>query len=378
MAEPLAEAIEAARAVTDELFFLLKPGCEYDRPIAERHRILFYIGHLEAFDWNLLGSGKVKSELDALFAFGIDPQIGKGPRDSVADWPTPDQTRRYVAGRRALVDQVLTTSDPQRLQVALEHRLMHAETLAYMFHRLERGKLIGAGQPAVSTSTPPPFEMVRVERGIAELGCAEGFGWDNEFSAHEVEVPAFMVSRHKVTNGEYLEFVDQGAGAPAFWKQGSAGWSYRGMFADIPLPLDWPVYVSKDDAEAFARRKGKRLMSEAEYHRAASALPDMGGNVDFFRWDPMPVQAGPYDGRGLSQLASNGWEWTSTPFAPFAGFEPFPFYPGYSANFFDGQHFVLKGGSPRTARVLTRRSFRNWFRHDYRYAYSTFRLAEDA
>jgi formylglycine-generating enzyme required for sulfatase activity len=80
---------------------------------------------------------------------------------------------------------------------------------------------------------------------------------------------------------------------------------------------------------------------------------------------------------GVSQLLGNGWEWTSTPFAPFPGFEPFPFYPGYSANFFDGAHYVIKGGSPRTAAPLLRRSFRNWFRPDYPYVYAGFRLVEN-
>jgi formylglycine-generating enzyme required for sulfatase activity len=75
-------------------------------------------------------------------------------------------------------------------------------------------------------------------------------------------------------------------------------------------------------------------------------------------------------------MVGNGWEWTSTPFGPFPGFQPFSFYPGYSAAFFDGEHFVLKGASPRTAACLTRPSFRNWFRHSYPYVYAAFRVAE--
>ena len=70
----------------------------------------------------------------------------------------------------------------------------------------------------------------------------------------------------------------------------------------------------------------------------------------------------------------NGWEWTSSVFAPFAGFAPLPSYPEYSADFFDHQHYVMKGASPATARDLVRRSFRNWFRAQYPYVYATFRL----
>ena len=75
-------------------------------------------------------------------------------------------------------------------------------------------------------------------------------------------------------------------------------------------------------------------------------------------------------------MVGNGWEWTSTVFAPFPGFEPFPFYANYSAPFFDGQHYVLKGASPRTAACFLRPSFRNWFRPAYPYIYATFRMVE--
>jgi cell division ATPase FtsA len=80
---------------------------------------------------------------------------------------------------------------------------------------------------------------------------------------------------------------------------------------------------------------------------------------------------------GVLDLLGNGWEWTRTPFGPFPGFERMPFYPGYSADFLDGKHFVMKGGSSRTAACMLRRSFRNWFQPHYRYAYATFRCVED-
>jgi formylglycine-generating enzyme required for sulfatase activity len=76
---------------------------------------------------------------------------------------------------------------------------------------------------------------------------------------------------------------------------------------------------------------------------------------------------------GVDGMLGNGWEWTSTEFGPFPGFEPFSFYRGYSADFFDGQHFVMKGGSSRTAACMLRRSFRNWFQAHYQYIYTGFR-----
>jgi formylglycine-generating enzyme required for sulfatase activity len=166
------------------------------------------------------------------------------------------------------------------------------------------------------------------------------------------------------------------------------------MFAEIPLPLNAPVYVTHREAAAYARWIGKDLLTEAQFHRAAfetpeqkerpyawgSTVPDaIHGNFDFHRWDPVDVDATPSGDSafGVSQLTGNGWEWTSTPFGPFPGFRPFPFYQGYSKNFFDEEHYVLKGASPRTASCFLRRSFRNWFRPDYPYVYASFRLTEN-
>jgi gamma-glutamyl hercynylcysteine S-oxide synthase len=78
---------------------------------------------------------------------------------------------------------------------------------------------------------------------------------------------------------------------------------------------------------------------------------------------------------GLDGLLANGWEWTSSQFEPYPGFKAFPFYEGYSANFFDGKHFVMKGGSPRTDQSMLRRTFRNWFQPHYPYVYAGFRCA---
>jgi formylglycine-generating enzyme required for sulfatase activity len=157
------------------------------------------------------------------------------------------------------------------------------------------------------------------------------------------------------------------------------------MFESIPLPLDAPAFVTRDQAIEFARWKGMALPSEAQYHRAAFGSPEgessslPGGNMDFQSWDPVPVNATPRDvsAWGVEQVNGNGWEWTSTVFAPFKGFAPTSYYPGYSADFFDGRHYVVKGASPRTAAQLTRRSFRNWYRSEYPYTYTGFRLVEN-
>jgi formylglycine-generating enzyme required for sulfatase activity len=236
---------------------------------------------------------------------------------------------------------------------------------------------------------------VRVPGGRVTLGASreeQGFGWDNEFPRMSVEVEDFTVDRHNVTNGEYLEYMRAtGAAAPHFWVQRDGDWFWRGMFALVPLPLDWPVYATQEEATAYARWRGGRIMTEAEYHRAAYGTPSgeereqpwgdgpadaSRGNFDFTHWDPVPVGSYPQGASawGVHDLVGNGWEWTSTVFDGFPGFEPMPSYPVYSADFFDGKHYVLKGASPATAAQLVRRSFRNWFRGNYPYVYATFRV----
>ena len=381
----LACALMEARERTDELFRLIRPTSLYERPIPERHRIVFYLGHLEAFDWNLIGRYALdirsfQPEFDRLFAFGIDPPPGQLPADQPSDWPSLAEVERYNLRTRDEIDDLLEKVPEQLCHVAIEHRLMHAETLAYILHHLPYDRKMG--QPSALHAVPngrPVPGMIDIPAGTARLGRdpQEGFGWDNEFRAYTVEVPAFSISRYKVTNGDYLEFVRAGAGAPFFWVERDGRWFCRGMFSETPLPVDCPVYVTQREAESYAQWRGMKLPTEPQFHRAAGDRP-ASGNFDFRCWDPIPVNAMDREGpeSGPQQMFGNGWEWTSTVFAPFPGFEPFPFYTNYSAPFFDGDHYVLKGASPRTAACFLRPSFRNWFRPAYPYVYATFRLVE--
>jgi formylglycine-generating enzyme required for sulfatase activity len=383
LARDLGRALHHARSRTDELFALVRPGAIYDRPIAERHRTVFYLGHVEAFDWNLLRGCRpdvpsFHPEFDRLFAFGIDPPPGQLPSDQPRDWPAVPEVEQYNQHVRAAFDAAFDELPGEVCHVAIEHRLMHAETLAYILHNMPYEKKLAPPGAAPSAGSGQKLRpgMVDFAAGRVQLGLPAGqeFGWDNEFQAHCVDVPAFSIGRYKVTNGEYLDFVCDGAAAPFFWLDRGGEWRYRGMFQDVPLPLDAPVYVTHDEAEAYAGWRGMRLPSEAEFQRAASSVA-ISSNADFRYWDPIPVNAdeSPRDA-GPQQLVGNGWEWTSTVFGPFPGFEPLPFYTNYSAPFFDGAHYVLKGASPRTAACMLRPSFRNWFRPAYPYLYATFRL----
>lgn len=421
-----------ARAETDRLFDHVKPEFLYERPIPERHRIVFYVGHMEAFDWNLvrervLGRTSFHSEFDNLFAFGIDPVDGGLPSDQPSDWPSLLQVREYVNQVRQALDEGLaaaTLSDQQEvsrnqlLHVAIEHRLMHAETLTYMLHQLPFDHKVRKRRgPELVMPTVVP-RMIEIPAGLATLGLARcqtnQFGWDNEYEAHTIAVPAFSVDQYEVTNREYLQFMNAGAyeneslwreadwkwktrhniSHPVFWNRVNGGWQYRTMFENAPLPLDWPVYVSHAEASAYARWAGKALPTEGQWHRAAYGTPEgmerpypwgaeapdsRFGNFDFESWDPTPVGAFRQgeSGFGVADLVGNGWEWTATVFAPFPDFQPFEFYPGYSANFFDGEHYLMKGGSARTAACMLRRSFRNWFQPHYQYVYAGFRCVRN-
>src|ERR1700694_729687 len=173
--QSLLEAVHDARARTDALFRLLQPGALYRRPIPERHRLIFYLGHLEAFDWNQIGRGALglpafHPEFDQLFEFGIDPPPGQAAADQPSDWPTQAEVLEYNQTARQTLDPILDQAPEQILHVALEHRLMHAETLAYLFHNLPyEQKIPQRPNPAYSTR-PTPARMIAIPGGIATLG----------------------------------------------------------------------------------------------------------------------------------------------------------------------------------------------------------------
>src|SRR5690348_3801413 len=131
--------IEAARARTDDLFRLLKPDALYQRPVPERRRLILYLGHLEAFDLNqicraALDVPSLHPEFDHLFEFGIDPPPGEASADLPADWPSVAEILGYRERVRRKIDELLGEAPEQIVNIALEHRLMHAETFAFLMH----------------------------------------------------------------------------------------------------------------------------------------------------------------------------------------------------------------------------------------------------
>jgi ergothioneine biosynthesis protein EgtB len=419
---------------TRMLFDLLVEEAYYSRPIALRHPIVFYEGHLPAFSFNTLvkkalGGAGIDPRLETLFARGIDPSERSDTVSGALDWPSRATVRQFADEADRRVIEVLSSAELDQpghplldradaVFAILEHEAMHQETLLYMWHQLPLAQKRKPSdyQPRFDGRVPRD-EWIEVPAGAATLGVrrdAIAFGWDNELPSHTENVDSFSIARHDVTNAAFLEFVEAGGYReerwwrpedwvwvqneavrhPQFWIWQDGQWHWRGMFDILPLPLAWPVFVSYGEASAFAAWRAARLPTEAEFQRAAYGTPEgrerpypwgtqspgpQHGVFDFTSWDPEPIGSHPA-GRsawGIDDLVGNGWEWTSTVFAPFPGFRPIPSYPEYSADFFDGQHFVMKGASPATSRELLRPSFRNWFRSRYPYVYATFRCVKD-
>jgi ergothioneine biosynthesis protein EgtB len=412
---------------SDRIFGLLAGDALLSRPVPLRHPFIFYLGHLPAFAWTHLGKGALGREplhagFDVLFERGIDPpDDAPAAPDPAASWPTPAEVLVYRDSVRAELLDVLDRPELRAVaSMVIEHELMHHETLLYMIQELPAAlKSRPAWLPEQRTGEAPALARVGIPAGIARLGAARDgtFRWDNEEPELAVDVPAFAIDSLPVTNRALLGFVDaggyrdqamwtdaawswlqrRGVALPHFWRKGDGGLRVRGLFEDVAFDAaaDWPAYVTQAEATAYACWSGARLPSEAEFHRAAFGTPEgelrrypwgdaapdaQHGNFGFRHWNPAPAGSHP-EGRsafGVHELVGNGWEWTRTPFEPLPGFTPLPAYPGYSADFFDGRHFVLLGGSWATDLRLLRRSFRNWFQPHYPYAFAKFRCAHDA
>jgi ergothioneine biosynthesis protein EgtB len=437
------DRLQQAWRRSDRLFGMLSDEAWLQQPIALRQPFLFYLGHLPAFAWRHLGRGLLGRapfcpELDLLFERGIDP-TGVDSYEPQDVWPDRGAVLDYR--NRVRTELILALSDPRLsfgfeappegsaerpgreaaslFAMVVEHELMHHETLAYMLQELDHGlKQRPADWPELpGPGVPQRGRRVELPAGEVVMGALPGslpFGWDNEYPAHRVPVPAFAIDDLPVTNAEFAEFVDVGGYAegrlwrpadwgwrsrlglrqPHAWRRHSDGWRVRGLLEDVPFETaaQWPAMVSWAEASAYARWRESRLPTEAEWHRAAGSTPDGNdrrwpwgddppsdrhGNFRFRHASPVPVGSHPQGASawGVHELVGNGWEWTSSPFAPFPGFTKMEHYPGYSADFFDDSHFVLLGASWATDETLLRPSFRNWFQPHYPFVFSKFRCA---
>jgi hypothetical protein len=278
------------RRITRDIFTIPSAEAYHDQPIPLRNPIVFYEGHIPVFAVNTLSKLALKregidGEMETLFARGIDPESEEATPAPPVVWPAREDIQAY--GRdaddlilRAMCDGPIDdgaepqTRNAEAAFTIIEHEQMHQETLLYLFHQLPYDRknpiapLCGNGS---SWRTEVVKDMVRIPAGEATLGASgTDFGWDNELPEVRVAVDEFSIDRHDVTNGDYLEFIAATKTRPPhFWIERDGAWQWRGLFELIPLPLDAPVYVTHDEADAYAAWRGERLMATSVCSRGA-------------------------------------------------------------------------------------------------------------
>ena len=236
-------------------------------------------------------------------------------------------------------------------EMLLAHEQQHNETMLQLLQMVDRYTPVDPSLGALSAPRPGP-ETVEVPAGEYEIGApARGFAYDNERPRHAVELAAFTIDRTPVDNATYLQFMEEtGAEPPQHWEPDGEGWVLTKMGGRDPIDPAHPVlHVSWHEADALARWAGRRLPTEHEWEAAQPQLEGVG----------------------------QAWEWTSSDFLAYPGFEAFP-YPEYSQVFFGDEHKVLRGASWATHPNVSRPSFRNWDLPQRRQIFAGVRLAGDA
>jgi gamma-glutamyl hercynylcysteine S-oxide synthase len=309
--------------------------------------------------------------------------------------------------------------------MVLQHEYQHNETILQTL-QLKKGAsyqpphriaFVAPAESRVKGRTPESGAMVSFAGGRVTIGTDDrAAAYDNERPQYEVELRPFLIDRTAVTNGQYLDFIsdgaydrqelwsdagrrwvtETGAVAPKHWFREGGAWLHRTMDVTRAVDPTRPVcHVCYHEAEAFAKWSGKRLPTEFEWEAAASWDPSSGrargfpwgdsaptsrlANIDQLSFDIAPVDT--YD-INLSPVGCYGmigdvWEWTSSDFGGYPGFQSFP-YKEYSEEFFGPEYKVLRGGSWATRPGAIRNTFRNWDYPIRRQIFSGFRCARDA
>jgi iron(II)-dependent oxidoreductase len=267
-------------------------------------------------------------------------------------------------------------------ELLLAHEHQHNETMLQLLQMVDGYEPVDRDPWPAAEPVTVGEEMVAVAGGEVEIGApAHGFAYDNERPRHLVELAPFRIDRTPVTNGDFARFIaETGAEPPLYWKpDGGGGWARTVMGktseVDAALPV---VHVDYGQADAFARWAGKRLPTELEWEAAAAGADRERANLDLlaFGCAPAGAYADAASKAGAVQMLGDVWEWTSSDFTAYTGFEAFP-YPEYSEVFFGPEHKVLRGGSWATRRNVIRTSFRNWDLPERRQIFSGIRCVVD-
>jgi iron(II)-dependent oxidoreductase len=394
--------------------------------------IVWDLGHIANYEsqWLLRAVGAPAAPDDVARDATYDAFVN--PRRERGALPLLDRAGAldYLEDVRARVDRHLevVALDPSRpltaegyvYRMVAQHEAQHQETILQAIQL--RGAELAYDPPFAGTPPPRPDRRpagtsVLVPAGAFAMGTDDrSWAYDNERPRHVRTLDAYRIDAKPVTNGQYLAFLEDGgyrrrelwtpegwawcgeiaADAPAHWRRTPDGWR-RLIFGGLrALDPDRPVmHVSWYEADAYARWAGKRLPTEAEWEKAAAWDPERAAprrypwgdtpptpdraNLEQRLLEPSPVGSYPR-GRsfyGCHQLLGDVWEWTSSWFEPYPGFEAFP-YREYSEVFFGREYRVLRGGSWATLPVAARNTFRNWDYPQRRQIFAGFRCAADA
>ncbi|MEQ9556450.1 MAG: ergothioneine biosynthesis protein EgtB [Rhodospirillales bacterium] len=287
------------------------------------------------------------------------------------------------------------------IELGLHHEQQHQELLLTdILHLFAQNPLQPAYRPAAPLAAgkgAPDLGWIACDGGILPIGADPmdgGFAFDCETPRHDALLRPFRLASRPVTNGEWMAFIADGGyadpllwlsdgwatvraedwSAPLYWEDRDGEWWTMTLKGPQPVDPDAPVtHISLFEADAFARWSGKRLPTEFEWEAAAADLPVTGNFAGSGRLRPAPAQ-----GRdGLQQMFGDVWEWTSSAYAPYPGFQATDGAGGeYNGKFMSGQN-VLRGGSCATPQGHARATYRNFFYPHQRWQFTGLRLAED-
>ena len=421
--QEILQYFEKTWAVDEKLYTQLKSDdVFYHRGDPLRHVLLFYLGHTAVFFINKLFLAKIidtriNPEFESIFAIGVDEMSWDDLNEKNYNWPAVSAVREYRDKAKKLITDVILNA-PLNLPITwkdefwiilmgIEHERIHLETSSVLIRQLSLDKVVSGvfGKICNEIGNAPLNNLLPVSGAEIKLGKpAEHpfYGWDNEYGHYIENVEDFQASQFLISNGEFLEFVNDGgyhnpdfwteegwnwknykqAEMPLFWRKNGTDFKLRLVAEEIPMPWNWPAEVNYLEANAYCNwktaREGKtfRLPTEAEWHRLVDYcnVPDKKEwetapgniNLEYFA-SPCPVDK--FKTGDFYDVVGNVWQWTETPITGYAGFKVHPLYDDFSTPTFDGKHNLIKGGSwISTGNEATRHARYAFRRHFYQHA----------